>query len=331
MNSATNFAQSALSGSNEILLVLVVFTAVFLGIIGTMSFFTRGSVDRRLSGRADEGQARAAPRGPVSIRYDTGRSFVDRVLRPVQKYVEPKNEERISQVRRNLMQAGYMTPAAPGRYFAIRVVLAIGLPLVVLMATPALSRELSVPAVVLMVAGAGLFGLYAPTMFVLNRKQKRQQSARLAFPDVLDMLIVCVEAGLGLNAAIQRVGTEMERAHPMLSEQLKLVGLELRAGKSREVALRNLSERIGIEEVRSLITVLIQSEELGTSIAQALDVYANDMRTKRMLRAEEKAQKLPVKLAFPLVCFILPCLMLVIMTPAIIKIIRVLAPSMGGN
>src|SRR3990170_4538232 len=134
------------------------------------------------------------------------------------------------------------------------------------MATPALSRGLSVPAVGLMVAGAGLFGLYAPTMFVLNRKQKRQQSARLAFPDVLDMLIVCVEAGLGLNAAIQRVGTEMERAHPMLSEQLKLVGLELRAGKSREVALRNLSERIGIEEVRSLITVLIQSEELGTSI-----------------------------------------------------------------
>jgi tight adherence protein C len=157
----------------------------------------------------------------------------------------------------------------------------------------------------------------------------RQEKILVGFPDALDLMVVCVEAGLGLDAAINRVGEEMKVSNALLSEEFRLLGLELRAGKTRRDALKNLGLRTGLEEVKSLMTLLIQTDKFGTSIAQALRVHSDSMRTKRYQRAEEMAAKLPVKLVFPLILFIFPALFVVIVGPAVIKIFRVLLPSLG--
>jgi tight adherence protein C len=134
--------------------------------------------------------------------------------------------------------------------------------------------------------------------------------------------VVCVEAGLGLAAAIERVGTELSKANAVLAENFKLIGIETRAGKSRQDALRNLAMRTGVDDISSFVTMLMQTEQLGTSMAETLRVYAFEMRNRRMLRAEEMANKLPVKIVLPLACCILPCLWIVIFTPLVIKIMR---------
>ena len=144
----------------------------------------------------------------------------------------------------------------------------------------------------------------------------------MGFPDALDLLLICVEAGLGLDAAIARIAQELTGAHRRLGENFALMTIEMRAGSSRRDALRNLADRLGIDEVRALVTLLNQSEELGTSIADALRVYSAEMRTRRMLRAEIKANALSVKLSIPLALFIFPVIMTVILLPVIIRIIR---------
>ena len=159
----------------------------------------------------------------------------------------------------------------------------------------------------------------------------RQLAVQEGFPDSLDMMVVCVEAGLGLDAAFNRVGTQMAPAYPILAQHFGMVSLELRAGKSREEALRGFSERIGLPEINSFVILMIQSDQLGTSIAQTLRVHSDEMRIKRMLRAEEKAHRLPVMLAIPLVVGILPCMMTVALLPSIIRVMRVLLPALGGE
>lgn len=334
MDAVLNFIDTTLKRNSDVLLTLVVFGAVFLGVIGASLVFAKGRAQRRLEEQTTSRQLeerKQKTEGSLSVRYGIKSSPVSRIIRPLQKYIEPKDATRRSTVRRQLIQAGYMSPSAVTKYYGIRLLLAIGLPLAFITIAPIVSRGLTVQTVLIIGMASGLVGLYLPRVWVSQRIQKRQVLAREGFPDSLDMLLVCVEAGLGLNAALQRVGEEIARAHPLLATQFKLVGLELQAGKSREMALRNLSERIGIDEVKSLVTLLIQSEQLGTSVGQALRVHAADMRIKRMLRAEEKAHMLPVKMAFPLIGFILPCLIIVILSPAIIRIIRVLLPTMRGG
>jgi tight adherence protein C len=174
----------------------------------------------------------------------------------------------------------------------------------------------------------GLAGIatafYFPDIWMALRTRSRQQQYREGFPDALDLLVVCVEAGLSLDAAISRVGQEIGSAHPAIAENMALMSLELRAGGSRADALHNLAERMGIDEVRSMVTLLLQSEELGTSIADALRVYGDDMRSRRMLTAEGKAQVLPVKLALPLGFFVFPTMIIVILLPVMIRIYRVI-------
>jgi tight adherence protein C len=175
----------------------------------------------------------------------------------------------------------------------------------------------------------GLLGFYLPNLWLKIKTSARQDKILEGFPDALDLMVVCVEAGLGLDAAINRVGEEMKLRNRLVSEEFRLLGLELRAGKLRRDALHNLGLRTGLEEVKSLMTLLIQTDKFGTSIAQALTVHADSMRTTRFQRAEEMAAKLPVKLVFPLILFIFPALFVVIVGPAAIKIYRVLLPAMG--
>jgi tight adherence protein C len=172
-------------------------------------------------------------------------------------------------------------------------------------------------------------GFYAPNLWVKIRTQRRQRKIVEGFPDALDLMTVCVEAGLGLDAALNQVADEISMNNRALSEELKLVNLELRAGQSRQNALRNLSLRTDLEDINNFTTLLIQTDNFGTSIGQALRVHSDTMRTKRHHRAEEKAAKLPVTLLFPLVFFIFPSMFVVILGPAVIQMIRILLPAMA--
>jgi len=160
---------------------------------------------------------------------------------------------------------------------------------------------------------------------------KREEKILEGFPDALDLMVVCVEAGIGLDAAITRVGEEMKLSNKVLYEEFKLLSLELRAGKQRRDALRNLAMRTDMEDVSSLVTLLIQTDKFGTSIAQALRVHSDSMRTKRYQRAEELATKLPVKMVFPLIVFIFPSIFVTVLGPAIIQIFRILLPRLAGQ
>jgi tight adherence protein C len=174
-----------------------------------------------------------------------------------------------------------------------------------------------------------LIGFYLPDLWLRMRIARRKEEILKGFPDALDLLVVCVEAGVGLDAAINRVGEEMKLSDKVLSEEFRLLSLELRAGKLRRDALRNLALRTDLEDVSSFVTLLIQTDKFGTSVAKALRVHSDSMRTKRQQRAEEIAAKLPVKLVFPLILFIFPSLFVAILGPAAIRIFRVLLPTMG--
>ena len=175
-----------------------------------------------------------------------------------------------------------------------------------------------------------ILGFYVPDIYIHRKVRNRQLCFVEAFPDAMDMLVVCVEAGLGLDAAIQRVGREMTGSHPELASEFNVRRLELRAGKSREDALRSLADRTSVADVQSLTTLLIQAEHFGTRIASALSEHSTEMRVKRIQRAREKAAKLAVKLIFPILFFIFPALFLVILGPAIVQIYKGFSAVTGG-
>jgi len=232
--------------------------------------------------------------------------------------VKPKEAVELSKARATLVQAGYRQPSAVEIYWGLKAGAGlIGLVLGVLVAMSGrVSGQYKMIVVVLLVA----IGFYLPGFILNSRVKARQKAITRSLPDALDMLVVCVEAGMGLDAAIYRVCLELTQKDPILSSELRLLTLELRAGKSRREALKNLSNRVGLEDLGSLVAMLIQTDMFGTSIAQTLRVYADSMRTKRFQLAEELAAKLPVKLLFPLMFFIFPTLLMVILGPAGIRI-----------
>ena len=307
----------------------VLFVAVLLGVLGVSALFgNRGSVSRRLAGDTiSVGGGGTGPR----LRYESRETFWTALVSAVEKRVPLIDEVNRTVIQRRLLQGGFMGPNVVRNYYAIRFILTICFPLTFLLVAPLLGASLSNPKVMLVALGFCVAGLYLPPAWLSRRIASRQRAIAEGFPDALDMMVVCVEAGLGLDAAFNRVGAELTRSHPALATQLALVSLELRAGKSRSDALRNLADRIGLDEVNSFVTLMIQSDSLGTSIAQTLTVHADEMRNKRMMRAEELAHKLPVKLTVPLVIFILPCMITVILLPGIIGIIRKLVPALTGG
>lgn len=220
--------------------------------------------------------------------------------------------------REFLTQAGYRAPSAVTVYVASRLLLAGGLAFgsftaVTWLAMPALQ-------ILMWTLTAGLVGWMLPFMIVKRKKKKRQRAIEKYLPDALDLLVVCVESGLGLNQALNRVAEEIDRICPPLNEELTVVNLEIRAGTPRDEALRKLGERTGVSDLRALVTMLIQTDRFGTSVANALRVHADSLRTKRRQRAEEKAAKTSVKMIFPLVLFIFPATSVVILGPGLIQL-----------
>ena len=231
----------------------------------------------------------------------------------------PRSPSEMGKLQRRLVAAGYRRNEAVAIFLGVRV--GFALLLFVVFATPLLFR----PSL-LMALGACGVGYVLPGAWLGRMAKQRQHRIQLGLPDALDLLVVSVEAGLGLDQAIQRVGDELAFAHPDLADELSLINLELRAGKARSEALRNLGERTGVEDVVSLVTMLIQTDKFGTSVAQSLRVHSETLRTKRRQRAEEAAAKTGVKMVFPLVFCIFPAIWVVTIGPAVIKFVQVLLP-----
>jgi tight adherence protein C len=227
-----------------------------------------------------------------------------------------------SALRMRLIQAGYPNASAVPLYLGARIGLPMAMGGSLMLLLPALGQ----PWVTSVIMGvwAALMGYIAPTFVLRSKIARRQKQMQKALPDALDLLVVCVEAGLGLNQAMVRVAEEIVRVSPVLSEQVGLVNLEIRAGTPRDVAFRNLGDRTGVQDIKSLMAMLIQTDRFGTSIAQALRTHADTMRTKRRQRAEEAAAKTTIKLVFPLVLFIFPALFVIILGPALIQIFEAL-------
>ena len=231
----------------------------------------------------------------------------------------PRSIKELSTLRQRLLQAGFRRDEALTIFFGIRIAFAFSLFL--LFSTPILMR----PSLILALGGLGL-GYLLPGMVLARLAKRRAHRIRLSLADALDLMVVSVEAGLGLDQALQRVGAELASTYPALSDELRLVTLELRAGKARAEALRNLGQRSGVDDLNSLMTMLIQTDKFGTSVAQSLRVYSETLRTKRRQRAEEAAAKTGVKMVFPLVFCIFPAIWVVTIGPAAIKFMTVLFP-----
>lgn len=255
-------------------------------------------------------------------RRQKRREQFEAVLENLGTRLESRQSDR-STIRQFLVHAGFYSPNAVAIYLGARLVAALGLAALCL----ALIPLLRIPAALAIFAAFWglLLGWIVPVFVVGRRVKNRQKEILKALPDALDLLVVCVEAGLGLNQAMLRVAEEMGHVSPVLGEQLGLTNLEIRAGTARDEALRNFAERTGVEDVRSLATMLIQTDRFGTSVAEALRVHAEVLRTKRRQRAEEAAAKTAIKMLFPLVFFIFPAMFVVILTPALISIIETLS------
>lgn len=301
----------------------VVFAAVFgIGLLVTLAF------------NPDPTQVRVrqlAAEGALLHGRDGKPHWIERIVHltgPLARLSVPDEGWERSPLRIRFMNAGFRGPAAPAVYFSAKSVLALGLPALVFLGLGMGGAKLTPSVMLAVLLLAGAVGYYLPNGVLAHLVQRRQRTILEDFPDALDLMTVCVEAGLGLDAALLRVATELEMTSPILSEELHLVNLELRAGSSKEKSLRNLALRTGVDDVDTLVAMLIQAERFGTSIADSLRVHSETLRTNRRLRAEEAAAKIPLKLLFPLIFCIFPSMMVVLLGPASIRLMRVLFPIM---
>ncbi len=258
----------------------------------------------------------------VQVEKANSGNFFTKLLGSLGNLTKPKPEE-LSNLQKEFVQAGFGKNVSM-IFFGVKITLAFLLPLLffivkvmVLKTLPTLHFTL----IILLFAG---FGFYVPNAWIKNRIARRKDQIFKGFPDALDLMVVCVEAGTSLDAAITKVGDEMALGNRTLSKEFRLLSLELRAGKSRREALQNLALRCDLDDVSSLVTLLIQTDKFGTSIAQALRVYSDSMRTTRQQRAEEAAAKLPVKMLFPMAIFLFPSVFVVILGPGAIRMYKAL-------
>jgi tight adherence protein C len=269
--------------------------------------------------------------GPASREPEQWLNRVARATKPLAKLSVPDAGYESSSLRRRFLNAGIRNAVAPVAFFGVKTTLALGLPMLAFIALTLSGSQLRGVELLLMLLVASGIGYYLPNYVLAKAIAHRQREIFENFPDALDLMTVCMEAGLGTEAAMNKVAEDMVHKSPTLSDELRLVNLELRAGSPRDRALRNLAMRTGVEEVEGFVTMIIQADRFGTSIAQSLRVHSETVRTLRRQKAEETASKIPLKLLFPLIFCIFPALMLVIIGPAIIQMVRVVVPAMGGG
>jgi tight adherence protein C len=298
-------------GASLVWLLVAVGAAVCLFAYGISTFVTSASdpMRRKLAEVAAPQQGLNAPRG-LDLAW----------MGPLASYVTPKAAAERATTHAHLVQAGFRGPQVLRNFYGLKVMLGLALPLVVFIGArwfPGLSTNSIVFGVVL----AAFVGVRLPDQVLAHLRERRVKRLRNGLPDALDLLVVCVEAGLGLAPAIERVARELEFSHPDLAQELGLVNVEMRAGVERPVALRNLAARSGVDDINGLVGLLVQTIRFGTSVAEALRVYAEEFRDKRMQKAEEQAAKIGTKLLFPLVVCLFPSFFIVAVGPAVLRIL----------
>jgi tight adherence protein C len=270
---------------------------------------------------------RLAPAEATKSDESGVKAFVKRVenlLIPIGEML-PRSPDEMSRQERKLAQAGIRRKDAVLLLNAAHVVLVL-LFLLIFASTGYLYRHTLLFLVLSVFGGAAI-----PDIWLKRKTERRKQNIQYALPDAMDLAVICVEAGLGLDQALMRVGQEIRLAHPELADELQLRNLEVNMGRSRSDAFRNLAERTGVEDLKALVAILIQTDRFGTSVGQALRTFSDSLRTKRRQRAEEAAAKLAIKLIIPMVLFIFPGVFIVILGPAFIAIIRDLLPTLAGQ
>jgi tight adherence protein C len=302
----------------ELIIALIIASAVALG-MAILSLMNARPVQRRLARLADGSAARVDIPRPGGVLADSDERTLVRVLTPLAEIVEKIGSVSLDPLRKRLVEAGYRADSALVIYMGSRLALALVLP-VLMMMLPAVWRLDELRLFVMILVSAAL-GFVAPS-YVLDRKRRsRQAQITRGLPDALDLMVVCVESGLGINASLARVAREFGRSNPPLSAEFELVTLETRAGKSTTDSLRSLSKRTGVSEISSLVAMMVQTERFGTSLGDTLRVHADYMRVRRLQRAEEQAAIAPLKMLFPTVIIFAATLM-VVLGPAILQFVR---------
>jgi tight adherence protein C len=294
---------------------LLLFTAVF---------FLLDAMAGRPAVLEERVRRRVEPEDEESV--STWHSLVDRmtrIFRPLGEVI-PRSTEEMSRQERRLVQAGIRRRDSAIIFNGSKLALAI-----LLLAVFAVTGRLQESPFLYIVLPV-LIGAMVPDLLLAWKIRDRKERIQLGIPDALDLTVVCVEAGLGLDQSLMRIGQEIRNIHPDLSDELRLMNLEVNAGKSRAQSMRNLASRTEVDDLRALMAVLIQTDRFGTSVAQSLRVFSDSLRTKRRQRAEERAAKTTIKMIPPLVLFILPAMFIVVLAPAIITLVKEFFPSLGN-
>lgn len=305
-----------LADGNSTMVALLVFLAATMLAFSVMAVVrVQGSVKRRAAtiGRVGDDASVGSSR---SLRY-TGLKAAQRVIDYTAKHYNSGASEETKVLRRRMIMAGIYDERAVAFFFLARTVLAVGLAALAFFFLP-LTHGTTYHW--LFTGVAGIIGYLGPSLYIDNRIKARKQEHQSGFPDFMDLLVVCADAGLSMEASLDRVGRELGDSYPSLTANIRMACLEIRAGRTISEALEHLGDRLGIEEARSFSTLIQQSEELGSSITDALRVYSDDMRHKRLSRAEEKAYSLPAKLTLPMMICIFPVLFVVILLPVCVRL-----------
>lgn len=299
----------------ELALTIVLFLTIVLAVFsfGAAVYAPSSVIGSRLRSLAGGPKSRTPDKPAIKER-------LEQALDPLSKAL-PLSKDETSRARVWLVQAGYREERHLTMYVGSRVLLAL-LAMAIVIAVSGFNSPL-------LLIGAGGLGFFVPRFWLKRKITARQHRITLALPDALDLTVICVEAGLALDQALMRVGEDLRHAHPELSAEFHMVNLEMRAGKPRVEALHSLASRTGVKDLRALVATLVQTDRFGTSIAQALRVHSDSLRTERRQRAEEQAAKTTIKMVVPLVLFILPSLLVVTLGPAMIQLVRVLLPGGG--
>ncbi|HTS40172.1 MAG TPA: type II secretion system F family protein [Xanthobacteraceae bacterium] len=313
MNAADLIANMLGDSDSMMLTVLVFLAAATLAFCVMAAMQIRGSVKRRAAGLSSTIEYVDRPR---SLRYSSFK-LAQRLLEHATKHYASSNQDDTKVLRSRLIKAGIFDPRAVGYFFVGRTALAIALAAGMFFFAPVSENS---GAIWFLVIVGGIVGYVGPSMYIDRRIKSRKMEHQAGFPDFMDLLVVCADSGLSMEASLDRVGRELGDSYPSLTANIHMANLEIRAGRTMSDALDHLSERLGLEEARSFATLIQQSEELGSSITDALRVYSDDMRHKRLSRAEEKAYSLPAKLSLPMMICIFPVIFVVIMLPVFVRL-----------
>ena len=308
-----------------LIIAISTFVCISLGMLGVYWLLYKpqsASTERlrRLAGR--DGGTQSMGTTAVIPDESPTTDIAQKIAQPINKLL-PASATEARKLQRQLMHAGFRSPEAPLIYRAIQLCSMSSFPLIVAGACAYLGKPLGSALVYIILAFVA--GFIMPRYFLSRITKNRQRELRWGLADALDLMVVSVEAGLGLNAAMMKVASELRDVHSAIAIEFELANLEIRVGRERDEALRNLAERTGVEDLRSLVAMLIQTDKFGTSIAKGLRVFSDGLRTKRRQRAEQEAQKAAVKLLFPLACFLFPTLFIAILGPAALNLMDVLA------